>query len=281
MLKRLIFSTVVLLSTLASPPGSASDEAQRSDTTGGAVKTYFIHTDHLNTPRAVSNPDGATVWKWSSDSFGSGAPMVTLGLDERTFLNLRYPGQYADRETGLYYNYYRDYDPQTGRYLQSDPIGLGGGINTYGYVGGNPLSATDPQGLNPAWAVARAGRIGWNIGQAINPAVQPYVAAGLDAVFGDPYAASYGTKPERTAAQEAQADLDRDHYKRICEEPPPPNLDECETAKWQRDRAKQCKNLRQDWDNKFWPGRHDEAIRNAGRSETKWDKIVSRVCKCP
>ena len=61
--------------------------------------------------------------------------------------NLRFPGQYFDAETGKHYNYFRDYDPRLGRYVQSDPIGLQGGLNTFGYVRGRPLNLFDPLGL--------------------------------------------------------------------------------------------------------------------------------------
>ncbi|HGT3378250.1 TPA: RHS repeat-associated core domain-containing protein, partial [Pseudomonas aeruginosa] len=64
--------------------------------------------------------------------------------------NLRFPGQYYDAESGLHYNYFRDYDPETGRYVETDPIGLEGGINTYGYVGANPVGNIDPLGLQTA-----------------------------------------------------------------------------------------------------------------------------------
>lgn len=62
--------------------------------------------------------------------------------------NLRFPGQYYDSETGLHYNYYRDYDPSTGRYIQSDPIGLAGGLNSYIYAGDDPILLIDPQGMS-------------------------------------------------------------------------------------------------------------------------------------
>jgi len=104
----------------------------------------------LGTPRAITRPsDNAVVWKWeNSDPFGANLPNEDPANTGTTFrYNLRFPGQYYDEETGTHYNYFRDYDPATGRYVQSDPIGLTGGINTYAYVGGNPLEFSDPTGL--------------------------------------------------------------------------------------------------------------------------------------
>lgn len=108
---------------------------------------YYVHPDQLGTPRLVTN--GSTVvWRWASDPFGKISPTEDPDGDGTSFTyNFRFPGQYYDDESGLHYNYFRTYDPSTGRYLESDPIGLSGGLNTYGYVGGNPLSFIDPFGL--------------------------------------------------------------------------------------------------------------------------------------
>ncbi len=124
-------------------------------------RLYAIHTDHLGTPRRLTQADGQAAWQWAYTPYGDEAP--TLGAQRFTNettnpttgstgiapvrFNLRYPGQYFDAESGLHYNYFRSYDPRTGRYTQSDPIGLQGGWNRYPYVGGNPLSFVDPLGL--------------------------------------------------------------------------------------------------------------------------------------
>ena len=126
-------------------------------------KFFAIHTDHLGTPRLMTNEDNKPVWQWPYSAFGNNKPTgvlkatpnpkaaitnqpTLLKATAATELNLRFPGQYADVETGLFYNYYRNYLASQGRYTQNDPIGLGGGINTFAYVEGNPLSYTDPTG---------------------------------------------------------------------------------------------------------------------------------------
>jgi RHS repeat-associated protein len=116
---------------------------------GASVSVYYIHTDHLNTPRRISRTnDNVVVWRWDSDPFGSTAANEDPDGDAALFaFNLRFPGQYYDAESGLNYNYFRDYDPAIGRYIESDPIGLDGGVNTYSYVSNDPLSKMDRFGL--------------------------------------------------------------------------------------------------------------------------------------
>lgn len=117
----------------------------------GATETaLYLETDHLNTPIAARDQAGKVVWKWESDAFGTTLPNEDPDGDgQKVTINLRFPGQYFDKESGLHYNWNRYYDPRLGRYLSPDPIGLNGGKNLYSYVNGNPLGYADPDGRNP------------------------------------------------------------------------------------------------------------------------------------
>ena len=113
------------------------------------INTYYIHADHLGSPRAVTRPiDNVLMWQWDNlDPFGANAANENPSALGTFRYGLRFPGQYYDAETGTNYNYFRDYDPAVGRYIESDPFGLMAGINTYAYVRADPVSAIDPYGL--------------------------------------------------------------------------------------------------------------------------------------
>ncbi len=113
------------------------------------INTFYVHADHLGSPRAVTNRGkNGLRWTWDNvDPFGGNAANPSPTGDLEFNYPLRFPGQYYDAETGLHYNNFRDYDPAIGRYVQSDPIGLKGGVNTYAYVLNSPISNRDVLGL--------------------------------------------------------------------------------------------------------------------------------------
>jgi RHS repeat-associated protein len=124
----------------------------------------YLHTDGLGTPRVGTDVLQNAVWRWDGEAFGDSAPnqQVPVGAYP-VHVNLRNPGQYYDQESGLFYNRFRYYNPQTGRYISSDPVGLFGGLNTYGYGLNQPLTAADPSGQSPIGIV-----IGALFGGAVN-----------------------------------------------------------------------------------------------------------------
>jgi RHS repeat-associated protein len=127
----------------------------------GGVNIFYVHTDHLNTPRKIAQPSSGTLaWRWDADPFGTAEPNSNPGGLGTFSYNLRFPGQYYMAETGLNQNYFRDYDPAVGRYVESDPVGLRAGANTYSYVRNTPVRRFDSTGLadcDGQWV-----QIGWN-----------------------------------------------------------------------------------------------------------------------
>jgi RHS repeat-associated protein len=153
------------------PPSTGSGQATETGTAQliGLYKNnrfYAVHTDHLGTPRQITDDTNKVVWQWAYSAFGDNKPTGILkattnpraaitnqpklltATNPSFAVNLRFPGQYWDDESKLSYNYFRNYQPNQGRYVQADPIGLEGGWNRFGYVGGNALWAIDPIGLD-------------------------------------------------------------------------------------------------------------------------------------
>lgn len=234
---------------------------------------YFVHNDHLNTPQFMTDSDNAVVWQVVSQTpFGE----VVVNDDpdgngDSIVMNVRFPGQYFDEETNTNYNWHRTYDSSIGRYLQSDPLGLTDGPNTYQYAHLNPIANFDPDGrlvflgvlpfIGGGAASTTAGGLGfWGTGALLGLGV---VAA---------------TIPGDTPKED---DKDREHkeYHRVCDENPPPNLDKCELMRWKINQLQQCISLREQWDAK-WGGDHSSQINQKKKELKKWKRrLENSTCE--
>ena len=143
---RLISETITCDNTVTEthdflyPPGSWSPLAQRIN---GSV--FCCHTDHRGAPTRLTDTSGHLAWSAAYTAFGQAHPRHSQLRQP-----LRLPGQYHDEETGLHQNRWRSYDPQRGRYLSPDPLGLAGGLNLYAYAASDPINSRDPLGLLPS-----------------------------------------------------------------------------------------------------------------------------------
>lgn len=192
------------------------------------AQLYAVHSDHLNTPRRLTTSNGQAVWQWSYSAFGDTKPTtahnrfadldVTPNPGVTSFaefvFNLRWPGQYYDKESSLLYNYFRSYSAALGRYLQGDPLGLYDDLNRFGYVHGNPLRYSDPLGLMGGGSPQGRARGA--------PNVNSFGCMGLACVTG-------GMEPTSMSAE-----LTLGGGIEICDPPPPPTPepDTCRKNDW-------------------------------------------------
>jgi RHS repeat-associated protein len=119
----------------------------RVDGAGPLQKIRYYHNDLNGLPEQLTDTDGHNVWQATYRVWGNTLQEVRepYYIEEQ---NLRFQGQYLDRETGLHFNTFRFYDPDVGRFTTPDPIGLAGGVNLYAYAP-NPIGWIDPWGLAP------------------------------------------------------------------------------------------------------------------------------------
>lgn len=235
----------------------------------------LIAADHLNTPRVVTSMDGVVRWRWLADPFGESLPEEDPAGVGAFVLPLRFPGQYFDAETGLHANRLRYYSPTLGRYLESDPVGLEGGVNTYAYAENQPTAMVDPNGTT-AFAVARAYSTGYRIGEVISPYVSPALARALEAVM----PIRYEIDDFLTEEDKKIKDAEHAFYHMTCDEKAPDSLSGCERAKWVLAKQERCLSARANWDRKWWPGRHKAEIEATKRAVNNAEAAVRRECRC-
>jgi RHS repeat-associated protein len=258
-----------------------------------AAGTYYVHADNIEVPRLMTSSSGQVVWKARYESFGKAVVDTDPdGNSVHVELNLRLAGQYFDAESGWHYNVRRDYDPSAGRYIQSDPMGLRGGVNTYAYAGSNPLVNQDPSGeFYQARYAYTAGTwvgkgIGFGLGLALGVPLGVFI---YDATHPD-YDPNEPTEPEReTDTDEDREDREREHErpKEHCDKSPKraPGQHICSWLSKQIDFYENCVNWYRWWDRKWQPGRHKKKIEyweNRIRNlKDEYDEKCNQVCLKP
>jgi RHS repeat-associated protein len=228
-------------------------------TKGG--NTFFYHQDGLGSVTDLTDSAGTTAKSYAYDAYGN--ILESPGAVEQPYT---YTGREFDSESGLYYYRARNYDPVSGRFLQSDPVGFSGGLNLYQYVGSNPTNMVDP-----------TGKFAMVLPLVLSsPVITTSVANVLGGLAIAAMIASAGD-----SQQAAQKQAEHDAYKARCNQSPPSGLDQCETAKWELERNKDCFRMRLDWIRRWGstPGLEDQ-LAQVERSIKNAEARVRELCGC-
>ncbi|MGN7920302.1 RHS repeat domain-containing protein [Lysobacter sp. 22409] len=272
---------------------------------GVAQTLRYVQPDHLGTPRAVIDPSrNLTVWTWDAkgEAFGNNPPNQDPDQDGTAFVfDMRFPGQRYDVASGLVYNYFRDYDSISGRYIQSDPIGIRGGLSTFAYAGNAPMSNVDLFGLDAttvptsvypvrgfvppsrteltlalqALVAGGATVSAYTTGAALLLYSPSLGAAPCEAMGAGACARMYSEKKERGEEYQAYKDIQRAG---VAYDPDP-----CRHLKNRIEHHKTLNRLRSAWDSK-WPsskfpgGRHIGDIARSNATITKLEKEFKELC---
>ncbi len=229
----------------------------KTKNSAGQNTIAYYHHDHLGTPIQATDRSGIVVWSAQYNAFGRVSVTTPTATDDKLVIesNLRFPGQLEDVETGLYYNWHRYYDPEVGRYVTGDPIGLEGGVNFYSYVNGNPVNLIDPLGnYSATLPIYRPLPIGPVIGYCI---ANPILCAAVGVIV----VGIIITNPD-DGSHAGQRQKEYQRMKDDCDKKPKKTGNKCSDLSREIDHYQNCASWYEYWDKKWNPGRHAEKIQN-------------------
>jgi RHS repeat-associated protein len=251
-------------------------------------QSYYYLLDRLGSIVGLTNAGGTVVATYRYDPWGN--LLSSTGSLANPF---RFTGREYDIESGLYFYRARYYDSQVGRFISRDPIGIEGGVNLYAYVNNNPTNFIDSTGLlagtYPVEIAIEIGlreamlplmasfAFGYTIGMIINYFAEDSIQAALTRFLPDEPTTKLQLTTELYGKQEAEYKA----YKARCGQTPPSGLNRCEEAQWRAAKARDCALMRAEWDRKYRPGLHTEAISQSYKSEANALKDIAKYCPPP